>query len=538
MRIVGAAAAVLLGLIGLGWTAGVAVAATPAVTNTISVGTHPYGVAFSPTGSIAYVANAGSGTVSAIDTASGTVTNTISVGTNPHGVAFSPTGSAAYVANTGSDTVSVIDTASGTVTNTISVGSYPYAPATSPDGSTVYVTNYGSGTVSVIDTASDTVTNTISVGTNPEGVAFSPTGSIAYVANAGSGTVSVIDTASDTVTNTITGFSNPLGVAFSPTGSAAYITNNATSGTVSVIDTASNTVTNTISVGSSPQEIAFSPDGSTVYTPSWSSGTVSVIATDLSSTPSNANQSGIENLQLNAGNLSVSVQGSGSLKGNIGSSISGTLPAASWENTTGSGSGWHGTLAASDFSYTGQWMPQGSAPTLESTNGGTYTGTADGVYVTVTVGSGGSTTLTPYTWTDNQGNAGSGTANNGSPAMVEQGVTINFASGTSYPSGSKYLMMVGTQSTSALILDTAATGASITAATGVTSPAPVFQNDNTTVSGGSVATVGSAVQFLSAASDNGMGSYEVDPGVAVSVDANSWAATYTATVQYTIVTGP
>src|SRR5215467_11551531 len=73
----------------------------------------------------------------------------------------------AYITNAGSNTVSVIDTASNMVTKTItntSTNTYfndPGGVAVTPDGRKVYVANFGSNTVSVIDTASNMVTKTI-----------------------------------------------------------------------------------------------------------------------------------------------------------------------------------------------------------------------------------------------------------------------------------------------------------------------------------------------------------------------------------------
>ena len=122
------------------------------VTNTITVGSDPWGVAFAPNGAYAYVANPGSGTVSVINTATNTVTSTITVGSSPWGVAIAPNGAYAYVANSGSSTVSVINTATNTVTSTISVGSAPLGVAIAPNGAYAYVTNYGGSTVSVLST--------------------------------------------------------------------------------------------------------------------------------------------------------------------------------------------------------------------------------------------------------------------------------------------------------------------------------------------------------------------------------------------------
>ena len=84
-----------------------------------------------------------------IDTATNTVIATIPVGNCPAGVAVSPDGATAYVANL-DGTVSVIDTATNTVTATITVGDGPSGVAVSPDGTRAYVTNSEDGTVSVI----------------------------------------------------------------------------------------------------------------------------------------------------------------------------------------------------------------------------------------------------------------------------------------------------------------------------------------------------------------------------------------------------
>jgi YVTN family beta-propeller protein len=162
---------------------------------------------------LAYVANAGSSTVSVIDVASQTVTATVGVGDIPVGVAATPDGSLAYVVNTGSNSVSVIDVATQTVTATVGVGASPQGVAVTPDGSLAYVTNVASNNVSVIDVATQAVTETVGVGTNPVGVAVTPDGSLAYVTNESSNSVSVIDVATQAVTATVGVGTSPSGVA-------------------------------------------------------------------------------------------------------------------------------------------------------------------------------------------------------------------------------------------------------------------------------------------------------------------------------------
>jgi YVTN family beta-propeller protein len=80
-------------------------------TNTVSappipVGVQPQAIAVSPDGSVVYVANAVSNTVSAISTATNTVIKTFTVGVGPIGLAVSS--ARLYVSNSQDDTVTVI----------------------------------------------------------------------------------------------------------------------------------------------------------------------------------------------------------------------------------------------------------------------------------------------------------------------------------------------------------------------------------------------------------------------------------------------
>jgi YVTN family beta-propeller protein len=157
-----------------------------------------------------------------IDTATNTEVATIPVvGVGVFGVAITPDGKHAYVANQGSNNVSVIDTASNTVVGPpIPVGNGPFGVAITPDGKHVYVANGNTTNVSVIDTASNTVVGTpIPVGISPSGIAITPDGQHVYVANASNnndGNVSVIDTATNTVATTVAVGGFPFGVGIMP----------------------------------------------------------------------------------------------------------------------------------------------------------------------------------------------------------------------------------------------------------------------------------------------------------------------------------
>jgi hypothetical protein len=247
--------------------------------------------------------------------------------------------------------------------------------------------------------------------------------------------------------------------------------------------------------------------------------------------------SGTENLTLSAGTLSVSNVQPGTLKGVVAGTATGTLPSADFSDTTGSGNGWNGTIALSTFSYTGAWTGTAAATDLANTQAGSYTGTNDGDTYTVKVGSGATSSSVPVTWTSTYNTTGgSGTAVPGTPFALANGVTIDFSTSATPTAGTTFTVQVGTQPNSAVSLTTA--DGTVTANTGTTSPDPTLVNNGTTVAGGGVGTLGTAVKVVDAAADTGMGSYNVAPGASAVTDAASWAATYTANAEYTIVSGP
>ena len=337
----------------------------------------PISVAVSPDGTRAYVTlnTWGTGMVAVIDTATNTVIDTdpdqpgsqnIVVGTGPRGVAFSPDGTRAYVANLNSRSISIIDTATYTVLANVDVAVSATAVAVSPDGSKLYVTDGGGDTVTVLGLANrapvvtapptvgtaapdtgavdgnlnvsdiDTLTYTlttppakgtvvihadgtftytpapqsrldayttpgpdvdsfsvavsdgrhipvtvtvedipiaaaetlvlavVTTGSSPYHVAVSPDGTRAYISNFGSDTVTVIDAATDAVVATISVGLAPEGVAISPDGELVYVAIDR-SNSVTVIDTATNTVIGSIGVVDRAGSVAFSPDGTRAY---------------------------------------------------------------------------------------------------------------------------------------------------------------------------------------------------------------------------------------------------------------------------------
>jgi len=148
----------------------------------------PRRIAITPDGTRAYVAKGQivGGQVAVIDTTvtPNLVVDTIVVGvalglgSSPDGVAISPDGTRAYIANLGGG-VSVIDT---TVTPNVVLETVAVGPANdvaiTPDGTRAYVTHRNENTVSVLDTSvtPHVVLETVAVGSGPLGVAITPRG--------------------------------------------------------------------------------------------------------------------------------------------------------------------------------------------------------------------------------------------------------------------------------------------------------------------------------------------------------------------------
>jgi YVTN family beta-propeller protein len=198
--------------------------------------------------------------VAVIDTATRTVVDHIVVGSDSKGVAITPDGAFAYVANSGVDkSVSVIDTSTNSVVATIpNLGTEPWNVAITPDGAFAYVTIKGTNNVAVIETASNSVVGYVPVGGCPFGITITPNGQFAYVSNECENSESVINVATNTVVGTVPVALHPFGSAISPSGGFDYVPNNS-EGTVSVINTATNTVAATIPVGFGAGEVAITP---------------------------------------------------------------------------------------------------------------------------------------------------------------------------------------------------------------------------------------------------------------------------------------
>lgn len=271
-----------------------ATTAGPTVIQTIP-STDPFGTAFTPDGTRAYVCEFSNHTVSVIDVASHAVTATISLGTSsfPTAVAISPDGTQAYIGSLGTNSVSVINVATNIITATITSNiTQPLALAVTPDGRKIYVGSEGTNKISVIQVPSFSVSN-ITVGNAPQALAVTPDGAFVYVTNTDDETISVIDVATDTVITTFPGnTSTPQSIAITPDGTLAYV-GNFNNNTVSVISLPSNTVITTIPpVGTFPNSITITPNGLKAYVANNGSNNVAVINIPTNTTTSHISVAG------------------------------------------------------------------------------------------------------------------------------------------------------------------------------------------------------------------------------------------------------
>ncbi len=185
--------------------------ATNSVVNTIpNIGTGAF--AINPSSTLIYVVSyTNSGVpapVNVISTAANAIVNTIYVNSGADGVAFSPSGAIAYVADQNPGNVSVINVAANSVVNTISGMQSPGAIAFNPAGTIAYVADQLGSNVTVIGVPANAVIGKIFIGpyaggSNPASIAFNPSGTFSYIANSRSNNVVVVGDLPETAVQTL-----------------------------------------------------------------------------------------------------------------------------------------------------------------------------------------------------------------------------------------------------------------------------------------------------------------------------------------------
>ena len=231
----------------------------------IPVGVTPLGIAITPNGLTAYVAN-NPGSVTPINLVTDTPGAAIPVGPSSWSVAATPDGSTVYATSGYNNDIVPIDTTTNRPGTPIPAGKFPTAIAITPDGHTAYVAGGGSsGTVTPINLVTATPGSPIPVGLDPQGIAITPDGRVAFVANFNSNSVTPIDIASNAAGTPIPVGVDPFDVAITPDGSSAWVTNQGDN-TVTMINIAQRKPMAVIGgFGTDPSGIAITPDGATAY---------------------------------------------------------------------------------------------------------------------------------------------------------------------------------------------------------------------------------------------------------------------------------
>jgi DNA-binding beta-propeller fold protein YncE len=245
-------------------------ASPPKVIGTVAVGKQPSGMAISPDGDLALVANRADGTISVLSIHGSEVlaADTVSVGAaadQVSAVAITPDGKHALAAKAGANKVALLTIDGGKVSyvkRDLPTGIFPVNIAVTPDGKLALTADNGGGgssdgnidTVGVIDLAANPprVIDHVTVGDSPEGLAISPKGNLAVSIQA-------------------EGSNQPKTVFYHHAG-----------GSVAVLAIDGNKVTKTgsVTVGALPEGVAFSADGSYLYVGNFIDGNLSILKVD------------------------------------------------------------------------------------------------------------------------------------------------------------------------------------------------------------------------------------------------------------------
>ncbi len=167
-------------------------------TGVIATGRSPGAVVIDALARKAYVSLSGDDAVDVIDMNAGSVYNRITLyrGDEPQEIALTPDGQTLLVVNAGSNSVSFIDTSSLVERARVGVGQRPQSLLLDPTGKRAFVFNRLSNTISVIDIAYHMVSSTITTGLDPLRGQFNRTGDRLYVIHAQYPYLFVIDPSS------------------------------------------------------------------------------------------------------------------------------------------------------------------------------------------------------------------------------------------------------------------------------------------------------------------------------------------------------
>ena len=185
----------------------------------------------------AFIANIGSGTVTAIDLNGKAVIKQIPTGAGAEGIWAHPTKNEVWVTNREANTVSIIDANTLEVVQEMECPEVPIRVAITPDGTKALVSCASSGDVAIFDTESRELIKRLHMDADvvnveernrrlfgdefgespvPVGILIEPDGSRAWVANTNADMLTIIDLTNLTIARQIRSQGEPDGMAWSP----------------------------------------------------------------------------------------------------------------------------------------------------------------------------------------------------------------------------------------------------------------------------------------------------------------------------------
>ncbi len=190
----------------------------------------------------------------------------------------------AYVPNAGDGTISIIDISTDKLIDEIKIGnSVSHGIAVSSDGSKIYTGNLEDGKVFVVDVESKEILKTIDTGRNLHGIDITPDGKYLFTTSGDLqegeefNYINIIDTKEDKVIKTIqSNGKSPSHIDFTKDSKLAFV-NNVMSGNVSMLDIENFEIISTFDVGIMPNESELSPDDKYLYAANVQDGTVSIV---------------------------------------------------------------------------------------------------------------------------------------------------------------------------------------------------------------------------------------------------------------------
>jgi len=160
------------------------------VYQTAQDGTHM--IVLSPDGKRAFTANIGSGTVTAIDTATGATQSAVT-GKGAEGIDITPDGKEVWVAHRDESDVAILDAVTLKILARLKTGARPIRVKVTPDGKRVLVTCSQSNELRIFDRTTRLEAGNIRLDGAPIGILIAPGGKLAFIANTQADQVSIVD---------------------------------------------------------------------------------------------------------------------------------------------------------------------------------------------------------------------------------------------------------------------------------------------------------------------------------------------------------